>query len=143
MSISYFITPYDPKAWKDPADTNPKPTSDLRIDLEDFAGKLKEHWPGLLVEEEHPIENLHWTFPLPPEIEGYFAGAGGALYGQQIISLTRDYDGVFQGFLLWYRAYVPATYRLWFFNSSSWDRLELTRDTSEADILGFRRDFGI
>src|ERR1051326_2790945 len=107
MSSSYFVTPYDPIAWRD-GEPNPKPTSDLRIDFHDFAQKLAGRWPGIKVHLGGGESNvaLAWEFPLPPQIARNYGGTTGILFDDlQLVSLSRDYDGKFQGFLTWYRTY--------------------------------------
>ena len=42
-----FLSPRDPRAWEDPDDTSPKPTSDLRIDVQLYREGLACRWEGI------------------------------------------------------------------------------------------------
>ena len=132
MSTTFFITPFDPKAWEDPDDTSPKPTSDLCIKPSEYREALLLRWPEITFAHEYP---LRWE--LPPETEQY-AGLWGQLQdNQQIVGFGTGPKKSFIDFILWHRIIIPAQYQLFLFNSSSWDSLILTRDTTEQDIISF------
>ena len=40
-------------------------------------------------------------------------------------------------FILWYRRFIPREYNLYLFGSSSFERIELTQETSAESILTF------
>jgi hypothetical protein len=128
----FFIAPFDPKAWEDPDDFSPKPTSDLRIEPSEYRQKLAERWPK--------INFIHLTptgWELPPESEGYSGLRGWLQKNQQIVSFGPGPDKSFIDFVLWHRSVIPEQYPLYLFNSSSWDSFFLTKDSTEQDIIEF------
>jgi len=132
MSITWFVTPYDPKHWQDPLDRGKKPTSDLHVDGSEF---------------------YQFARSRVPELVDYNPGASFSMYkisnddgttlrvnlyqGNQIISLDNTPTPPFFDFVLAYRAFVSAQYPLFFFNSSSWDSLQLTSKTTKQDLRKF------
>jgi len=132
MSTSWFITPYDPKAWEDPDDTSEKPISDLKINPVQFGLALKTQFLGI------NFEPYEWVWKFPDKLNQVIISFGmrGMLHeDQQIISFDIN-EGVVE-FILWYRQFISDKYRLYFFNSSSWERLELTQNTSAQAIIRF------
>jgi hypothetical protein len=98
MSTSFFITPFDPKAWEDPNDTSEKPTSDLQIDRDLFRSKLLEHWT-----DSRFRESGSWSWFLHNEKDII----GGDLWlhlqqNGQIVSFNPAPKHVFLEFILWY-----------------------------------------
>jgi hypothetical protein len=130
MSISWFITPYDPKHWEDPDDASEKPTSDLAIEPQDFYRYLEKHLPGIV---PHVPYETTYELRSGDRTEVYVS----LYHHYQIISLSNNPIPAFFDFILLYRAYVPATYRLFYFNSSSWESLELKPETTKRDIRYF------
>src|SRR5262245_34373001 len=132
MSIRWYITPYDPKHWEDPEDTSEKPTSDLYVDPEIFY-----HYVA-----EHQVEIVYYTGSKTPTTykvtssDGFFVRIN-LYHKNQIFSLTNNPIPPFFNFILLYRAFIPTTYRLYFFNSSSWESLELRLATTRQDIREF------
>lgn len=133
MSIMFFIAPFDPKAWEDPDDFSPKPTSDLRIEPSEYHQKLVERWPEINFNHLSPTEG--WK--LPPESEHPSGLRGWLQKNQQIVSFGKGPTKSFIDFILWHRSIIPEQYPLFLFNSSSWDSLLLTKDTTEQDIVDF------
>jgi hypothetical protein len=147
MSTHFYVAPYDPKEWEESEDWSKMPTSSLRIDAVDYARKLEERWPTAQIHlpEFNPNIALWCILPLPTEITGNFGGQRlNLLRNLQVVALEGGgYDEGFQGFLLWHRAYVSKAYRLWFSCSSSRERLELKPNTTEDDIVIFRKKYQI
>jgi hypothetical protein len=140
VSVSWFILPYDPKAWEDPDDLSPKPTTNLRIDPKLYETALRERWPK--AEIHGPAQGsrmvLTWRLPVPPEMEGNFSGLRGDLHDDcQVISFGRGPNENFFGFIMFHRSFVPQDFHLFLLNSSYFDRLELKQDTTEEDIIQF------
>lgn len=132
MSVMFFIAPFDPKAWEDPDDFTPKPTSDLRIEPSEYHQKLVER-----LSEINFVSGSLIRWELPPESKEY-AGLWGCLQeNQQIVSFGTGPKKSFIDFILWHRSVIPEQYPLYLFNSSSWDSLLLTKDTTEQDIVDF------
>jgi hypothetical protein len=132
VSTTFYIAPFDPKAWEDPDDTNPKPTSDLHIKITEYSEQLQQRWPEITFSHWFPI---NWQ--LPPE-SGQYSGLSGCLQeNQQIVSFGTGPKQSFVDYILWHRSFVPEHYQLFLFNSSSWDSLILTRNTTEQDIIDF------
>jgi hypothetical protein len=132
VSTSFYIAPFDPKAWENPDDTIPKPTSDLCIKRLEYREKLLERWSEITFSHE---SLLAWRLPLE---SGQYSGLWGLLQdNQQIVSFGTGPKKSFVDFILWHRSVVPEEYQLFLFNSSSWDSLILTRTTTEQDIIDF------
>lgn len=132
MSTTFFILPFDPKAWEDPNDTSPKPTSDLRISREDYRQALINRWEGITLPS---YSDLSWE--LPPESREYGGLHGYLQENQQIVSFGTGPKQSFIDFILFHRSFVPEDYELFLCNSSSWDRLLLTKATTVQDIIDF------
>lgn len=132
MSTRYFIAPFDPKAWEDPNDTSPKPTSDLSIEPRAYRKALVERWHDVTLSN---TVGLSWE--LPPEA-GEYGGLQGSLQSNnQIVSFAAGPKQSFIDFVLWHRRFVPEKYPLYLFNSSSWDSLKLTSETTAPDVAEF------
>ena len=136
MSTSFFITAVDPRAWEDPDDTSPKPTSDLRIDVQLYREGLACRWEGItFLNSDASHMKLSWELPLEEKECG---GLQGDLHeDQQSVSFGTGPKKSFIDFVLWHRSFVPEKYPLFLSNSSSWDSLKLTRNTTEQDIVDF------
>jgi hypothetical protein len=136
MSTSFFITPVDPKAWEDPNDTSPKPTSDLWIDVQTYREGLARRWEGIIFRNSDASRmKLSWELPLE---EKWYGGLQGDLHeDQQSISFGTGPKKSFIDFILWHRSFVLDKYLLFLSNSSSWDSLKLMRDTTEQNIVEF------
>lgn len=132
MSTPFFITPYDPKAWEDPNDDSEKPTSDLEIDPTEYQEKLLEQWSYTVFLEpvSSPPPPLEWRLKKSEGDVGLF---GGLQRNLQVVWMRTPYEE----FFVWHRSIIPPEYPLYLFNSSSWDRLELTLETTEDDIKDF------
>jgi hypothetical protein len=74
---------------------------------------------------------------LPPESEQYSGLICCLQKNQQIVSFGTGPKKSFIDFILWHRSVIPEQYPLYLFNSSSWDSLLLTKDTTEQDIVDF------
>jgi len=125
MSITFFVIPYKPTEWKT-AD------SDLRINIDEFQEKLVQAWPTAKFELT-PENGLLWSIP-EDSSAGFF---GGIQSDHQIISFGPGGWKTFKDFILWYRLFIPLEYRLFFFNSSSWNSLEITSIVTREDIDNF------
>lgn len=117
--MSYLITPPEEPTW--------------RIDQADFLRNMQAHWDQATVEQvTNPARSFSHTWRIPFE--------GRALEG----ALPRDgksvvVDGQLQdcaGFAVWARTQVPANEPLIFCDDAYNNDIELTADTSLAEILG-------
>jgi hypothetical protein len=136
MSSSYFITPYDPKAWEDPDDDREKPSSDLKIYREQFRSALLEHWGPKRIREDKNTAINSWLLTNPQDAEDVDLEIR-LQENYQVIECGNFPKHAILEFVLWYRRFIPATYPLYFFHSSAWDSLVLTTDTTEQAIIDF------
>ena len=133
MSISWYITPYDPKEWEDPNKLGEKSSSDLEVNPTELFHVLESHWT-----KDVFIEDSAKTFP--PYVVQDQDGSTLRIYlyhQHQIIELDNTPGEYFFDFILLYRAFIPETYTLYFFNSSAWDSLELKLRTTIQEIKQF------
>ncbi len=136
MSNSCFITPYDPKAWEDPDDKREKPKSDLKIWREIFRTALIDRWTSAEVQEDYFGGWILTKGKATPQ--GISDEVRILLHDDhQVVSFNNHLSPLTLEFILWYREFVPERYPLYFFDSTSWDRLLLTTKTSAADIAAF------
>lgn len=128
MAVAFFIAPYEPMS-------SEKAPSDLRIDPFEYQEKILGRRPNAEIETTpDSSEGLSWRLPS----EGNISGLRGRLQGnQQVVEFGTGPKSSFVEFILWHRALVPASYQHFLFNSNSWDRLELTPDTTGQDIVDF------
>lgn len=122
MAIQFFITPYRPPHWK-------TATSDLQIDIGEFETALRKQWNEVEIETTS-TGGLLWRIVENGNV-GFF---GGLQSNKQIISFSPGNWTTFKDFVLWYRNFIPARYQLYFFNSSSWNSLEITENTTKQEI---------
>jgi hypothetical protein len=135
MSTSFYIGPIDISVWMEAPD-DAKPTSDLRIDAAAYEEALVARWPDLGVAQNamsHCV--LYWE--LPPE-SGEYSGLTGQLFNDhQIVNVGSGPKRSFVEFIMWHRAFVADHYPLYLFHSAGWERLEITAQTTEQDIIDF------
>ena len=136
MSTTFFIAPFDPKAWEDPADTSPKPTSSLRINVQSYRKGLANRWEGITFSTSTQTGCLLLWW-LPCESNEYGGLEGCLQSNAQIVGFGTGPKKSFMDFILWHRSFVLDEYELFLFNSSSWDSLKLTRNTTEQNIVDF------
>ncbi len=53
----------------------------------------------------------------------------------QVVSFGGVYKALFVEFILWHRAYVSASQRLYIFNSSKEQSAQIKPDATESDII--------
>ena len=125
MSIHLFITPYPPEQWE-------TASSDLQIDSNTFALAFQQEWPlaDVKVYEEGGVS---WNIPEESSVGFY----GSLQTNLQIIGFVPGTWTAMFDLILWYRRFVDISYQLYFFNSSSWDSIELTNETTKQDIQKF------
>ena len=124
---TFFIAPYEPKEWK-------TSQSDLRINPDWYRARLLEKWPYVIFFDTSPnVYLLNWELSITQDPSGSVGGIGGLQTNQQIVSMSTPFEEYF----LWHRQIIPGKYRLYLFNDSSWDSLELTADTTIEDIQDF------
>jgi hypothetical protein len=122
---TFFIAPFEPANW-DTARSN------LEIDPKVYKQQLQEEFPETEFYEISGVHLLEWS--IPSASQG--ARIGGALHSdRQIVSL----DTPVEKFFLWHRTVIPAKHRLFLFNESSTDSLELKSGTTLEDITRFIR----
>ena len=125
MSIHFFITPYPALEWE-------SARSDLEIVPDDFAESFLKKWPNAKLEFT-VAGGILWQVS-EKEGVGFF---GELQANKQIVSFEPGNWTTFFDFVIWYREYVAKQYRLFFFNSSSWDSLEITSQTMKREINEF------
>ncbi len=132
VSVTFFIGPFDPALWKY-GDPDPAPTTDLRIDPEDYSKELLKRWPHAKYHPSTP-ESPH-TYLLD---EPGRSGLRVTLHNSpRYPHVALELGANFIEFILWHRQMVPAKYVLFLFNSSSWDSLKLLPDTTREEIQEF------
>lgn len=127
MSVSFFISPFDPALWEQ-GEPDLYPTSALRIDPKEYSREILHRFP---YSTEHSSEEWSWSLddPIGP-------GASILLHSdRQIVSFSLGTN--FLDFILWHRGFVPAEHDLFLFNSSSWDSLLLTQNTTREEVRQF------
>jgi hypothetical protein len=126
MTTGFFVAPYRPTDWQTAA-------SSLRIDPERYRSLLKEKWGDNIrfLQEEHSA--LAWDLRFYSE-DGTTQGSFGRLFGDlQIVALETPYEE----FFLWHRSVIEGDHRLFLFNASSPESLELGSDTTMDEIRRF------
>jgi hypothetical protein len=133
VSTTFFIAPYTRQSWIKAYDSGREISdSDLQINPETYKRALSQRWPLTQFEQSDPIA-LSWILPSD---RASFSGMRGHLYPNlQGVSFSGTYKDLFVNFILWYRAYIPASYRLYYFNSSEEQSTEIKPDATEDDII--------
>jgi hypothetical protein len=136
MSTTYFIAPYEPESWVDSADQSEKPSSDLVIIGTEYSDKLVSRWPEAHI---HPVPHgiIEWNIPSEPD--PFDSLVGHLQHNRQIVAFNQNGSNLFYDYILWHRTVIPQTYRLFFFDDTGWDSLELTTTTSQQEIISFLR----
>jgi len=136
VSSSCFITPYDPKAWEDPDDKSEKPKSDLKIWREVFRTALIDRWTPSEVQESYFGGWVLTKGKATPQ--GISDEVRVLLHDDnQVVSFYNHLTPLILEFILWYRKFVPKRYSLYYFDSTSWDSVLLTEETTEQDLIAF------
>jgi hypothetical protein len=120
----FVITPYDP------ADESQwDKLLDYELDAETLSEKLKLKWPLALVDKNR--DGFRCFIP---------AGSGSNLVGH-ISDLTatcpRFPEELIVEFILWYRSFIPDSIPLYIFSFDPDNSLQLTGQTSKAEIVKF------
>jgi len=124
----FFIAPYQPtddsSLWEALATQ-----SDLHINVAEYRKLLIQRWSAI---EFLPTTafSLQWGIPV--------STSGAHIYGalhtdKQVISI----DTPFEEFFLWHRGVIPSKHKLFLFNDSAWNSIELTDHTTAEDIERF------
>src|SRR5262245_4057652 len=117
MSVTYFITAVDPRAWEDPEDHSEKPTSDLFIDSSEYREQVLKRWPDAeLYSPPDSLMLLTWNL--------YVTGMLGHLHNDHQTVALKPGRGLVE-LILWHRAFVPAERILFLFADSSFEHLDL------------------
>lgn len=128
MGIRFYVTPYDPAAWKDERIVNlPEQQSDLQINFGGFLKEARNFFPHVAGYSSNSwevlTENRH--------------GVSGAFIGSNNQILVLQPNERFDEFVMWYRAYIPAKYPLHLFAEGEWNSLQITTETTEKDVASF------
>lgn len=121
---NYFISPFEPPQFTG--------STNLQIVPSTFEKKLLEQWADTKFTKPTTTQHtlLQWEMS---EI-----GIEGALMGQdqfgQYVYLHGAEEGIAQ-FARWYRTIVSTEYKLFFFNDSLDVQMELSRHTTEKQII--------
>ncbi|MDH5606809.1 MAG: hypothetical protein OEY93_07970 [Anaerolineae bacterium] len=130
---NFIITPYEPT--DDPSKWEALRTaSDLKINPAEYKRQLLRKWPDaefFNVTKELPLQ---WCLDVKLKDSSVIPGAIGSLSSDlQTISIdTPNTD-----FFFWHRKVIPNKYKLFLFNTSAWDSLELTSSTTVEEIRKF------
>ena len=130
---SFFIAPYeptdDPNKWEEL-----KTASNLKIDPVSYRQRLLEKWPYTKFFRTSDTLALQWSLYIETKEGVIVPGSVAALHGDyQVVSLDTPYEE----FFLWHRSVIPSVHALFLFNSSSWDSLELTSETTLKETQRF------
>lgn len=131
---TFFIAPYEPTSDSSKWDSL-KTASDLRIDVHDYRQRLKKRWPHAECYEDQFDRPLMWVLVDFVGSEKIPHGIGSLHIDYQIVS----HDTPHVHFFLWHRSVIPKKYRLWLFDDTRWDSIELTPETTREDIESFWR----
>ena len=137
MSTIFFIAPYTRENWIDAFDSGQEVSnSDLQISPENYKQALSQRWPLTQFKQSDTLA-LGWILPSD---RASFSGMRGHLYQNlQVVSFGGTYKALFVDFILWHRAYVPAPQRLYIFNSSEEQSVEIKADANTDDIIDITR----
>ncbi len=135
MSWVYFITPYDPKDWQDDSYRGEVPQI-FTVDSELFSLELKKQWPSAEIQDapSDSTMEIYWNLLPTDSIRGL---DGRFQKDQQTLTIQGGIDHDLIKFIMWYRQFIPAQYKLYLFDSSSFERLELTPEIVEDQIRKF------
>ena len=125
MSIQFFITPYEPSEWE-------MSSIDLKIDLIEMKRNFLERWPNAEFSST-PKGGLTWNIR-EENSAGFF---GSVQHNLQIVSFNPGNWRTILDFIIWYREFVPPIYKLFLFNSTSSNSLELTPNTTRETVSRF------
>ena len=124
----FYVTPYDPKTWKDPSKTiDPEEQISLQIDFRDFVNHLRRKWANVDIS---PF--LGWSAEIKKDKTVY----GGFLGPKNQIMRLDPYEN-FSEVVIWYRSYIPSEYPLFLFQQGSWDSLQIDADTTVQEVERF------
>jgi hypothetical protein len=103
---------------------------DYRVDPDALAEGIKHRWPEAEVQvDPAPDRSVEWTFPslfqgwLQPE--------------RDTVSITDGPEQSLLEFVLWYRAFIDPSIRLFLMDDWSERDLELTTETTAKEITEF------
>lgn len=130
---SFFIAPYeptdDPEKWEEL-----KTASNLKIDPVSYRQQLLQQFPHTKFFRTSDTLALQWSLYIETKEGDIVPSSIAALHGDyQVVSL----DTPCEEFFLWHRSVIPSEHALFLFNSSSWDSLELTSETTLEEIQRF------
>src|SRR5260370_38882813 len=132
MSTYFFIAPYDPSAWKDPDASTQQPTSDLTVEPQQSALAILKRWPLVQIQPAAGAHPLTWL--LPSGRPGLGRLRGHLHRNLQVVEFGTGPKEIFLDFILWHRTCVADHSSLFLFNSSAWDSLVLTLQTTKLDL---------
>jgi hypothetical protein len=128
-----MILPFDPEANLSEDDLI-KISSEIAINLADFAQQLILRWPQGKVEILRDKNRVEWQILEPRPNQYTPDGGDGSLSYGCIVELYYFPIEVISEFALWYRSYIPLQHPLFLMNESGCG-LELLAATTGKDIL--------
>ena len=130
MSTIFFIGPYKPEGGEEQRED----PLGFKIDPSEYKKALEASWPQVTFFRTSEKFPLQWIIQIKHPSGKGSLGTIGALHANlQVISC----DTPLVEFFYWHRTYVPLDYKLYLFDDSSWESLELTPKTTEAEIQDF------
>lgn len=125
MSTTWYVTPFDPAAWKE--DATPEQqllrASDLVINTINF------DLSALIWYQKFKSEHPEFAANYPSSYVGSRTGDE-----RNILAIQREYG--IEHYIYWYRSYIPARYPLYLFTyEDDWDNaLVMTKRTTVDDL---------
>jgi hypothetical protein len=124
---AFFVAPYEPSEWRESH-------SDLRIDPTFYKERMLERWPETKFFQTSPDVPLQWMINIRDKSGVGVHGTIGMLHNDfQVVSC----DTPFEEFFVWHRSLMPSKYKLFLFNDSSCESLELKPETSLDEVKQF------
>ena len=126
---TFVMAPYKPSEWQSNISI-----SDLRIDPAIYMEQLLKKWPNAQLLHTSANFPLQWILYTESGAHSLDSRGVGSLHSNlQVVYLDTPYEE----FFLWHRSVIPARYRLFLFNVSSLDSLEITSNMTMEDLRKF------
>jgi hypothetical protein len=124
VSETFFITPYTKEEASSHTASFGKHSANLHVELENFFSEFRQQWP-----KAHILYESDEGFGIVSEKTGFEVD----LSDHQVVRF-KPYSSKF---VLWYRAYVTPSIKLFFSSSGSSRYLELKPETTDQELEAF------